>query len=507
MTVLVCGATGLLGRDLCKLFKNKNINYIGTYNTNFIENYIKINFCDKNDIYNSFINIKPSICINCIVERQLEICEGDWNKIKKTNIDIANNIATICNDMNIHLIHISTDYVFDGLNPPYYPESRTNPLQNYGMSKLISELKVINKCTKYTIIRVPVLYSDNITNLEENAVTLIGKKILNRIENFKEDNFSIRRPNYIPDFCKFIYDIIIKPEIGIFHFCNPYDKITKYEMSNIIANYLNKNNNIIPINEEPKDGAERPKDTYLIDNKYDIKKYNFTSIEQGLELCFQKLYHPPLNLNNNKNTTDLFFLIDLDGTLLDSDYIHYEGYKYAFNMINKQLFYDEYLDIINTIGIDKYLDNEYPNYKKIIKENKNLNIKNRKKIDLIKNADKLINYIFKYNINHVVVTNTSNENVIFFKSLIPELNKLKNWITRENYIEPKPNKECYELAKKIYYNNEKYIIGIENNINGYKSLRNITECIYIITNKNDKQYHYFKNNDVYLIEDFLSIFE
>lgn len=507
MTILICGATGLLGRDLCKLLKNKNINYIGTYNTNFIENYIKINFCDKNDIYNSFINIKPSICINCIVERQLEICEGDWNKIKKTNIDIANNIATICNDMNIHLIHISTDYVFDGLNPPYYPESRTNPLQNYGISKLISELKVMNKCTKYTIIRVPVLYSDNITNLEENAVTLIGKKILNRIENFKEDNFSIRRPNYIPDFCKFIYDLIIKPELGIFHFCNPYDKITKYEMSNIIANYLNKKNNIIPINEEPKDGAERPKDTYLIDNKYEIKKYNFTSIEQGLKLCFQKLYHPRLNINTDINSKDIFFLIDLDGTLIDSDYIHYESYKYAFNMINKELSYNEYLDILNTIGIDKYLDNEYPNYKKIIKENKNLRIKNIKKINLIKNADKLINYIYKYNINHVIVTNTSIENVVFFKSIIPELNKLKNWITRENYIEPKPNKECYEFAKNIYFSNEKYIIGIENNINGYKSLRNITNCIYIITNKNDIHYNYFKNNDVYLIEDHLSIFE
>lgn len=507
MKILVCGATGLLGRDLCILLKNKNIDFIGTYNTNLIENYVKINFNDIYDIRNSFNSINPTICINCIVERQLEICEGDWNKIKKTNIDIANNISIICNEMNIHLIHISTDYVFDGLNPPYYPESITNPLQNYGISKLISELKVINKCKKYTIIRVPVLYTDNIINFEENAVTLIGKKILNRIENFKEDNFSIRRPNYIPDFCNFIYDLIINPEIGIFHFCNPYDKITKYEMSNIIAKYLNKKNNIIPINEEPKDGAERPKDTYLIDNKFDIKKYNFTNIKNGLEKCFKKIYHPQLNLDNNINTKDIFFLIDLDGTLIDSDFIHYEGYKHAFNMINKELSYEEYIKILNSIGIDKYLDIEYPNYKKYIKENKNLNIRNTININLIKNADKLINYIYTYDINHVVVTNTSNENVIFFKSLVPELNKLKNWITRENYLNPKPNSECYEIAKKEYYKNEKYIIGIENSISGYNSLKNITECIYIITNKNNYDYNYFKNNDVYLIEDFLSIFQ
>ena len=506
MNVLVCGSSGLLGRDLCKLLDKENINYIGTYNNNYVDKSLKIIFNDINDVQNKLIEIKPTLCINCIVERQLEICENNWLETKKTNIDITNNLAKICDKLDIHLIHISTDYVFDGSKSPYYPEDETNPLQNYGISKLISEKKIIAKCKKYTIIRVPVLYSDNINNFEENAVTLIGKKVLNRIEQFSEDNFSIRRPNYIPDFCNFIIDLIKEPKIGIFHYCNPHDKITKFEISKIISEYLNKKHSIIPINEEPKDGAERPKDTLLKDNKYDINKYNFLSIKMGLEKCFSKIWHPRLELNSNLNIKDIFFMIDLDGTLLDTDYLHYEGYYNSLKNYNIDIKYNDYLDILNNKGIDFFLDNNYPDHKIEIKLNKNKYIRNIEKLNFMQNADIFINYIDTYKINHVVVTNTSNENVSFFKKKLPLLNKLKNWIVREDYINPKPDSECYIIGKKNFYKNEKYIIGIENSIAGYKALKNITDCIYILTNKNDIQYNYFKKNDIYLINDYISIF-
>jgi beta-phosphoglucomutase-like phosphatase (HAD superfamily) len=76
----------------------------------------------------------------------------------------------------------------------------------------------------------------------------------------------------------------------------------------------------------------------------------------------------------------------------------------------------------------------------------------------MKNADKFIEYIEKYSVNHVVVTNTSSENVEFFKNKLPLLNKIKNWIVREDYKNQKPNSEPYELAIKKYYKNEQNII-------------------------------------------------
>jgi dTDP-4-dehydrorhamnose reductase/beta-phosphoglucomutase-like phosphatase (HAD superfamily) len=507
MTILICGASGILGKELAILFDRLNVQYIGTYNNNEIKNGVKVNFFNLNEIRDVFTKNNIKICINCIVERQLEICEGDWNKIKKTNIDITNNLSKISKELDIYFIHISTDYVFDGKNSPYFPTDQTNPLQNYGISKLISEYRVLANCINYTIIRVPVLYTNTIKSIEDSAVTLIGKKILNRIEVFKEDNFSIRRPTYIPDFCLFIYDFIKVPKIGIYHFCNPYDKVTKFEIATIIAYLLNKKLNITPINEEPQDGAERPKDTFLKDNKYNIFDYKFTELSKGLKLCFSKLYHPKLEINNQTNTNNLFFLIDLDGTLIDSENAHFMAYRDSLkSLYNFDLNLDEYKCISSNEGIDNYLIKKFGIEDKCkIKILKNKMLHKSENIELIKNSDIFINWLDKHNINHVIVTNTSLENVNFYKNKLPILNKIKNWVTREDYINPKPNSECYNLAKNLYYKNEKYIIGIENTLIGYNAIKNITECIYIITNKEDYYYNEFKKKDIYLIDNFLEI--
>ena len=106
--------------------------------------------------------------------------------------------------MNIYFIHLSTDYVYDGQKPPFSPSSLTNPLQNYGISKLIAEQRIISNIkNNYLILRVPVLYSNKLKSLEESAVPLIIKKVMNKVENFQEDNFSIRRPLFIEDLGEF----------------------------------------------------------------------------------------------------------------------------------------------------------------------------------------------------------------------------------------------------------------------------------------------------------------
>lgn len=509
MVVFICGASGILGKELSILLKNKKVEYIGSYNKNYIDNCVKLNFCNMNEIENEFTNLKVDVCVNCIVERQLEVCEGNWNEIKKSNIDITNNLSKVCKKLNIHLIHISTDYVFDGMNAPYFPNNQTNPLQNYGISKLISECKVLANTNKYTIIRVPVLYTDNITNLQDTAVTLIGKKVLNRMETSKEDNFSLRRPNYIPDFCNFIYDMIVEKNIGTYHFCNPYDKVTKFEMAKIISSFLNKKLNVTSIDEEPKDGAERPKDTFLKDDKYDITKYSFTPVKQGIEKCFQKLWHPKLDIQSNLNASNIFFMIDLDGTLINSDKKHYECYRDVLKeQFSIELNYQDYYDILESKGIDSYLEEKYgEELKKIIKTKKNEKMKMVDNIEFIKNADKFIEYLDKFDVNHVVVTNTSLETVNNLKQKMPLLNKIKNWVTRKDYKNPKPSGECYELAKQLYYKGEEKIIGLENSINGYLSVKNITECIYILADTSLKNYSTLKNKDVYLINDYKSIFE
>jgi dTDP-4-dehydrorhamnose reductase/beta-phosphoglucomutase-like phosphatase (HAD superfamily) len=468
MKILVCGATGLLGREICNKLKKENINFIATYNNNIVNeyNYYNFNLLDK-----IIQNEKPTIIINCIVNRLVDECENKWNDIKKVNIDISDKLSKYF----IKIIHISTDYIFDGVNPPYNDLSIPNPIQNYGISKLISELRIINNSNNYLIIRVPVLFTDKYTNLNENSITQIGKKIMDLTNLIiYEDDICIRRPIYIPIFVNFIYDSIINNYNGIYHFYNPIDKITKYKLALEIKNILNK----LDVNIKPTYNIDnRPFDTELTDNKFDIfnyyNNYNFSNL---LKLCFTKFYHP-IDLK------DCFLLIDLDGTIIDSETQHYQSYN-------------------EVIGITKEefnIKNQYNdfNYDNDIKQSKNKLFKSKiKNIKLFDGSFEFLSYILLNNINYCIVTNTNKENIDLYKINFPILAKLTNWICREDYINKKPHPECFNLALTKYYKNEKYIIGIENTIAGYNALSNITNIIYIVINDNKEL---FINLDVFLI--------
>ena len=469
MKILVCGATGLLGREICNKLKKENVDFIATYNNN--SNNIEYNYHHFSNIDDIIKNEKPTIIINCIVNRLVDDCENKWNEIKKVNIDLADKLSKY----SIKIIHISTDYIFDGTNPPYDNLSLANPIQNYGISKLISELRIINNSNNYLIIRVPVLFTDKYINLNENSITQIGKKLMDLTKSIiYEDNICIRRPVYIPIFTNFIYDSIINNYNGIYHFYNPYDKTTRYKIALDIKKILNKPD----INIEPLYTIDnRPYDTELKDNNYNIfnyyDNYNFSNL---LNLCFDKFYHP-------MDLKDSFILIDLDGTIIDSENQHYESYN----------------EIIGLTKEDFDLKNQHNNfnYDDEIKQQKNKLFKTKiKDIKLLDGSYEFLSYILSNNINYCIVTNTNKENIDLYKNNFPILGKLTNWVCREDYINKKPDPECFNLALAKYYKNEKYIIGIENTIAGYIALSNITKIIYIVINKNN---NLFKDFDVYLI--------
>lgn len=502
--ICICGISGLLGRELSIYFDSINVKYIGTYNHNKINckneifkydfhnemNYIKFEQCIKK--YNI------TVIIFCIVERYLEICENNWNSIKKTNIDIVHNISIMCNKYDIKFIHFSTDYVFDGFTQPNSPNSIINPLQNYGISKYISECRVISNCNNYCIIRTPVLYSSN-SRLLENAVCTIGKKCMDlRInKKYTEDNYSIRRPVYIPDLCVFINNVIRNNNIGIYHFYNPINKYTKYEICKIVSNTLNcKMDNIYPINTQSTGNALRPYDTQLTDDKYDIKEYIFTEFRQSINECFERY-------RKEKISKDLFICIDLDGTLIDSNDIHYRCYEYALKKVGDILSNEKWNEIIQKDNINSYLQSKYDidtynEIKRIKYDYMNYELV----INYTKNSEEFIKYLCKNDINFCIVTNASKNSVECFKNKLPLLNEIKNWICREDYIQSKPESDCYKEAIKRYYKNENRILCIEDSENGYLSAKNITDYIYIYNNEN-----VFNKYDCYIFDDYKELID
>jgi S-adenosylmethionine synthetase len=491
MKVLIAGVSGLLGRCLADLFDAKGITYVSTHHTRPFKDSHQISYDSDADLEAFFQKEEPTVCVNCIVQRLTDVCELNWPATRKVNVDIADRLARICKKYSIRLIHISTDYVFDGSTSPYGPESKSNPLQNYGISKLIAEKRIMASACLAMIIRVPVLYCDKVHNLEENAVTVIGKKVLNQIDLVKEDNWSVRRPVYVPDFCHFILDSILLNRIGIYHFYNPVDKTTKYQIALMIAAELGVSADHIQPQEElysAVDGAARPYDTQLVDTKYDINAYTFTPLAEGIKRAFKHLYHPPIF----ENPSDVFLLLDLDGTLIDTEKLHFNAYKIAFAKWGYTFDEDTFQKLIR--------NGEYPKCQNLgeIRNYKNTYLRSfNGTIPWILGAENFLSQLIKKDVNFAVVTNTGIENVNFFKQQLPLLAQVKNWITREDTILGKPHSQPYEEAKNRFWKEGQTIIGFENTLMGLRSLEKVTRCIYYLGVE--------KKEDVFLIDNYSKV--
>jgi len=492
MRVFVAGASGILGRDLCKILSEDGVQWMGSYNSRPAKNLVKVDFFKEDEVEKNFLENNIDVVINCIVERFTDVCERDWERTIRTNVDIPDIISRVCKRNNIYLIHISTDYVFDGSKPPYSYNSEPNPLQNYGISKLIAETRLRANGGDYLIVRVPVLYTNSYEYLDETAVTTLGKKVMNQIEVFTEDNVSVRRPVFIPDLCRFLINCMKLGQKGLTHFYNPVDKTTKYYMVKDIAEYLGLPLNTVPLNTLDKGAAKRPIDTELIGTPSPFFK---TSVSSGLIQCFERYAHPAFS----ECPQNFLVLFDLDGTLIDSDNLHYEAYRSVLSDyvdLEKDYFYN----IMNTGSTNKMFEElgipeqewDYLHKKKQEHISKD--------VSWIRGAEEFINYLEGLKISMAIVTNTNRLTLEGFSETLPGLRKAK-WICKEDYLMRKPDPESFKLAVDLY-GPKKYIVGFENTINGLRALKGVTHKTYCITQKDSSFYPLLKKEDTILIKNF-----
>jgi hypothetical protein len=298
----------------------------------------------------------------------------------------------------------------------------------------------------------------------------------------------VRRPVYIPDFCHFILDSINTRRMGIYHFYNPRDVTTKYQMALLIAEELGVSaDHIKPENSFPSTAAIRPFDTQLIDTKYNINEYDFTPLRVGIQRAFRHLIHPPIFTK----PLDVFLLLDLDGTLINTEGLHFNAYKLAFAKWGYTFNEEDFQKLIHH-GV-------YPPCQNLAEiralKNKNLQSFNGQ-ISWITGAEVFLEKVLSAGINFAIVTNTGKENVEFFKQKLPLLDKVANWITREDTVLGKPHSQPYEEAKNRFWKEGQKIIGFENTVAGLRSLEKVTRCIYYVG---------FTNEDAYLIDDFSKV--
>lgn len=271
-TVVVTGASGLLGRAVVQKFEAKGDKVIKLAFSRAANGYTKLDLMDKSAVEAFFDENKVDAVMHCAAERRPDVAEADPEKAERINAAVPAHLAELAKKHNFVLIYISTDYVFNGRNPPYETDAQPDPLQMYGRQKLSGEreiLKAQEGGANAHILRIPILYGKTEYN-GESAVNLLQDVVEDQSgKEYKMDHYQVRFPTNVEDVARVLVDLthLSTPLPSILHYSSPAPAMTKYDMTRTIAESLGLPiKHVIPDTNRPvsKPGqTERPENTQL----------------------------------------------------------------------------------------------------------------------------------------------------------------------------------------------------------------------------------------------------
>lgn len=206
MKITVIGSDGMLGQDMVIVAKTAG----------HIVSGIDINDADitkLDSISMALKNINPDIVINCAAYTAVDLCEEKTDIAYAVNADGVANIATVAKELDIPVVHISTDYVFDGESTqPYIETDKTNPQSVYGKSKLAGEERLMEITDKYYIMRIAWLFGEYGPNFVKTILKLAKER-----DSLKVVSDQFGSPTWTVDVCVQIIKVLENGEYGIYH--------------------------------------------------------------------------------------------------------------------------------------------------------------------------------------------------------------------------------------------------------------------------------------------------
>jgi len=247
--ILVTGANGMLGQDLCPILEQNGYQVVRT-------DVDTLDITDLEQVERIIKQYAPDLVIHCAAYTNVDKAESDPDTAFLINAQGTENIAKICADQDIVLIAISTDYVFAGTaTKPYLPNAARNPVGIYAKSKAEGEVAIEKYCQKYYILRTSWLYGHKGKNFIE---TIIG--LTQKLPEIKVIADQFGCPTWTVDLANAILALIKDSKnYGIYHFCGA-GQTSWYGLACEAARLLGVNAKINPCTtEEYPLPAKRPK--------------------------------------------------------------------------------------------------------------------------------------------------------------------------------------------------------------------------------------------------------
>jgi dTDP-4-dehydrorhamnose reductase len=209
MRILVTGVRGQLGYDVVKELEKNNHTAIGV-------DIEEMDIICYEQVEKVIKEVEVEGVIHCAAYTAVDGAEDNKELCMKINADGTKNIATVCRDLDIKMIYISTDYVFNGSGDDYWkPEDNREPLSVYGESKYQGELAVESLLQKYFIVRTAWVFGENGNNFIKTMLRLAEtKKELNVVDD------QVGSPTYTADLAVLLVKMIESKRYGKYHATN-----------------------------------------------------------------------------------------------------------------------------------------------------------------------------------------------------------------------------------------------------------------------------------------------
>lgn len=288
MSILITGANGLLGQKLVLLLKEKGEAFVATgrgANRMPLTDvpYRTMDITNADEVMHVMTNERPSVVIHTAAMTNVDQCEQDREGCWLQNVTAVENMAKACKATGAFLLHLSTDFIFDGEDGPYSEEAEARPVSYYGESKLAAERVVMNAGIDWAIARTVLVYGTAFDMSRSNIILWV-KKSLEDGKTINVVNDQWRTPTLAEDLAMGCYLIASKKARGIFNISGK-DFMNPYQMAVATADHFGLDKSLINETDGSKfsQPAKRPPKTgFVLDKARRELGYNPRSFAEGI---------------------------------------------------------------------------------------------------------------------------------------------------------------------------------------------------------------------------------
>jgi dTDP-4-dehydrorhamnose reductase len=295
--VLITGSNGLLGQKLIDLaLAQADISLVATSsgsNRHPIKvgyTYQELDVCDADAHRAAIVKHQPQAIIHTAAMTNVDACESNQEACEKLNVTAVASLATLCKEFNIQLVHLSTDFIFDGANGPYSEDDNPNPLSFYGQSKWKAEQAIVASGCKFAILRTIIVYGV-VAAMSRSNIVLWAKNALEKGETISVVNDQWRMPTLAEDLAAACIAAVNKEVQGVFNVSGK-DLMNMVELVNQVADFWHLDKTLIrPISSASLNQAAKrpPKTGFVLAKAISQLGYQPHSFIEGLALVDAQL--------------------------------------------------------------------------------------------------------------------------------------------------------------------------------------------------------------------------